>query len=309
MLNKFADELKTKREESGLTLKQLATKTRIDLKFLEAIEEGNFAFLPELYVKAFVKQFAKTIGLDENITLKKYEAAKEGKEYDPNPPAMPEEKVITQEHQTSDDAKTPEQLVPQKVEETKPIVKSTSPLKSYVDETKTKNVEDESKANKQLMIFGLGGVALIIIAALVYLIFFNQSNKIIVEETPIDEVLLESNERYSEEPSFDQSAADSVNMFTSSDSLYLTFFAKETSWVYVVLDNNRTQEFTLNPNSKFSVAATREFKATVGNSGGVTLQLNNQSVEFVGRSGSVRHFKLDKTGLVYLNTPAKIEQE
>jgi cytoskeletal protein RodZ len=309
MLNKFADELKTKREESGLTLKQLATKTRIDLKFLEAIEEGNFAFLPELYVKAFVKQFAKTIGLDENITLKKYEAAKEGKEYDPNPPAMPEEKVITQEHQTSDDAKTPEQLVPQKVEETKPIVKSTSPLKSYVDETKTKNVEDESKANKQLMIFGLGGVALIIVAALVYLIFFNQSNKIIVEETPIDEVLLESNERYSEEPSFDQSAADSVNMFTSSDSLYLTFFAKETSWVYVVLDNNRTQEFTLNPNSKFSVAATREFKATVGNSGGVTLQLNNQSVEFVGRSGSVRHFKLDKTGLVYLNTPAKIEQE
>lgn len=309
MLNKFADELKTKREESGLTLKQLATKTRIDLKFLEAIEEGNFAFLPELYVKAFVKQFAKTIGLDENITLKKYEAAKEGKEYDPNPPAMPEEKVITQGHQTSDDAKTPEQLVPQKVEETKPIVKSTSPLKSYVDETKTKNVEDESKANKQLMIFGLGGVALIIVAALVYLIFFNQSNKIIVEETPIDEVLLESNERYSEEPSFDQSAADSVDMFTSSDSLYLTFFAKETSWVYVVLDNNRTQEFTLNPNSKFSVAATREFKATVGNSGGVTLQLNNQSVEFVGRSGSVRHFKLDKTGLVYLNTPAKIEQE
>lgn len=309
MLNKFADELKTKREESGLTLKQLATKTRIDLKFLEAIEEGNFAFLPELYVKAFVKQFAKTIGLDENITLKKYEAAKEGKEYDPNPPAMPEEKVITQEHQTSDDAKTPEQLVPQKVEETNPIVKSTSPLKSYVDETKTKNVEDESKANKQLMIFGLGGVALIIVAALVYLIFFNQSNKIIVEETPIDEVLLESNERYSEEPSFDQSAADSVDMFTSSDSLYLTFFAKETSWVYVVLDNNRTQEFTLNPNSKFSVAATSEFKATVGNSGGVTLQLNNQSVEFVGRSGSVRHFKLDKTGLVYLNTPAKIEQE
>lgn len=70
MLNKFADELKSKREESGLTLQQLATKTRIDIKFLEAIEQGNFAFLPELYVKAFVKQFAKTIGLDENVILK-----------------------------------------------------------------------------------------------------------------------------------------------------------------------------------------------------------------------------------------------
>lgn len=309
MLNKFADELKQKREESGLTLKQLATKTRIDLKFLEAMEEGNFAFLPELYVKAFVKQFAKTIGLDESITLKKYESAKEGKEYDPNPPTISEEKVITPEQHPSETEKTPEQPDIPKVEEPKPVIKSASPLKSYVDETKAKNVEDEGQAHKQLMIFGLGGVGLIVVAAFIYLMIFNQSNKIIVEETPIDEVLQETKERYIEEPSSDLSADDSTNIFKSADSLYLTFFAKETSWVYVVLDNNRAQEFTLNPNSKFSVTATREFKATVGNSGGVTLQLNNKSVDFVGRSGSVRHFKLDKTGLVYLNTPPKIEQE
>ena len=95
----------------------------------------------------------------------------------------------------------------------------------------------------------------------------------------------------------------------SSLHTLITFNAKETSWVFVVLDNNRTQEFTLSPNSKFSVAASREFKATVGNSGGVTLQLNNQPVDFTGRVGSVRHFKLDKTGIVYLNAPPKLEQE
>lgn len=309
MFNKLADELKQKREESGLTLKQLATKTRIDLKFLEAIEQGNFAFLPELYVKAFVKQVAKTIGLDENVTLKKYEAAKEGKEYDPNPPAIQEEKVAPQQTESNVTEKEIDQAVPPKVDEPEPSIKSTSPLKSYVDETKPKNNEDETKANKQLMIFGLGGVGLIIIAALVYFLFFNNNSKIIVEETPIDEVLGENNERYVEEPSLEQNTVDSANVFTSADSLYLTFFAKETSWVYLVLDNNRTQEFTLSPNSKFRVAATREFKATVGNSGGVTLQLNNQNVDFVGRSGSVRHFKLDKTGLIYLNTPPKIDQE
>ena len=70
MLDKFADELRLQRESSGLTLQQLANKTRIDLKFLEAIDQGNFAFLPDIYVKAFLKQYAKTIGLDENITLK-----------------------------------------------------------------------------------------------------------------------------------------------------------------------------------------------------------------------------------------------
>lgn len=309
MLNKFADELKKKREESGLTLQQLATKTRIDLKFLEAIEQGNFAFLPELYVKAFVKQFAKTIGLDENVILKKYEAAQEGKEYDPSPPESKEEKKVSENSEVKSTGKETEKPVTPKVEDHKPVVKPSPPVRSYVDEAKPKTVEDESKANKQLMIFGLGGVGLIIVAALVYFLFFNQNNKIIVEENPIDEVIEESNQRYIEERSDIQVPADSTSTSASSDSLHLTFFAKDTSWIFVVLDNNRTQEFTLTPNSKMSVTALNNFKATVGNSGSVTLQLNDKDVDFTGKSRSVRYFKLDKTGLVYLNSPPKIEQE
>lgn len=298
MLDKFADELRQQRESAGLTLQQMATKTRIDLKFLEAIDQGNFSFLPDLYVKAFVKQYAKTIGLDENITLKKFEAAREGMEYDPNPPA-PVEEIKKEE--------TPK-VEPPKTESPRPAVKSTSPLKSYVDDQNQKSNDDEGKANKQLMIFGLGGVGLIIIAALLYFFVFNKSDKIIVEETPIKEVIEQGNKRYVEEEPVEQITSDSSFVPLSGDSLYLTFYAKESSWIFVVLDNNRTQEFTLSPNSKFSVAASREFKATVGNSGGVTLQLNNQPVDFTGRPGSVKYFKLNKDGIVYLNTPPKIEQ-
>lgn len=299
MLDKFADELREQREKSGLTLQQMATKTRIDLKFLEAIDQGNFSFLPDLYVKAFVKQYSKTIGLDENLIIKKFEAAREGKEYNPNPP------VIEEEPKPKETPKTE----PPKIEVPKQTVKSTSPLISYVDEQKQKSTDDESKANKQLMIFGIGGVGLIVIAALLYFFVFSKSDKIIVEETPIEDLIEQSNQRYVEEGPTDQITSDSTTAPISSDSLYLTFFAKDTSWVFVVLDNNRTQEFTLNPNSKFSVAASREFKATVGNSGGVTLQMNNQAVDFTGRTGSVRHFKLDKNGIIYLNTPPKLEQQ
>jgi cytoskeletal protein RodZ len=276
----------------------MATKTRIDLKFLEAIDQGNFSFLPDLYVKAFVKQYAKSVGLDENITLKKFETAREGKEFDSNPPAPVEE------------IKQPEipKIEPLKTETPKPIVKSTSPLKSYVDEQKQKSSDDENKSNTQLMIFGLGGIGLIVIAALLFFFVFNKSDKIIVEETPIEEVIELGNQRYVEEEPAEQITGDSTIVPVASDSLYLTFYAKETSWVFVVLDNNRTQEFTLSPNSKFSVTALNEFKATVGNSGGVTLQVNNKPVDFTGRIGSVRHFKLDKTGIVYLNAPPKLEQ-
>jgi cytoskeletal protein RodZ len=303
MLDKFADELRQQREKAGLSLQQMATKTRIDLKFLEAIDQGNFSFLPDLYVKAFVKQFAKTIGLDENMTIKKFEAAREGKEIDPNPPAPVEEiKQVEDPKVEAPKTETPRTETP------KPTIISTTPLKSYVDEQKQKTSDDESKANSQLIIFGLGGIGLIIIAALLYFFVFNKSDKIVVEETPIDEVIEQNNQRYVEEEPIEQIVSDSTIVPVSSDSLYLTFYAKETSWVFVVLDNNRTQEFTLTPNSKFSITAAREFKATVGNSGGVTLQLDNKDVDFTGRAGSVRHFKLDKTGIVYLNAPPKLEQ-
>jgi cytoskeletal protein RodZ len=294
MLDKFADELREQREKSGLTLQQMANKTRIDLKFLEAIDQGNFSFLPDLYVKAFVKQFAKTIGLDENLILKKFEAAREGKEYNPDPVVSKEEIKQKEVSQTE----LPKTDVP------KPTAKSTSPLKSYAEELKQKTSKDEKKVNHQLMIFGIGGVGLIIITALLYFFVFNKSDKIIVEETPIEEVIKQSKDRYVEEEPVQQSGNDSTLAPVSSDSLYLTFFAKETS-----LDNAKTQEFTLNPNSKFSVAASREFKATVGNSGGVTLQMNNKPVDFTGRIGSVRYFKLDRSGIVYLNAPPKLEQQ
>ena len=81
MLNKFAQELKESREKADITLQNLSARSRLDIKFLQSIEKGDFSFLPELYVKAFIKDYAKFIGLDVNETIKKYEAAKKGIDY------------------------------------------------------------------------------------------------------------------------------------------------------------------------------------------------------------------------------------
>lgn len=293
MLDKFADELREQREKSGISLQQLATKTRIDLKFLEAIDQGNFAFLPELYVKAFVKQYAKTIGLDENLMIKKYEAAKEGREYDPNQ-VVPEIKNDT----------------PQKIEATSPPVnKPVTPVKSYFENPLEIKSEDEKKSNKQNILWlGVGAFA-VLAFALIYIFLIDKSEKIVVEETPIEESVQENSQRYEEEPPTQTPTDSSAIVPAVNDSLYLTFISKETSWIYAILDDNKTQEFTLSPNSKFTVVTSKDFKVTVGNSGGVSLQLNGQPIEFSGRSGSVRNFKLDRTGLVYLTAPPKLEKQ
>ncbi len=296
MLDKFADELREQREKSGISLQQLATKTRIDVKFLEAIDQGNFAFLPELYVKAFIKQYAKTVGLDENLMIKKYEAAKEGKEYNPD---QPEPEIIKEEPVKKE---TPQE----------PKVKPTPTEKSYSENLMENKSEQGNKNNKPNLIWLVVGSVAVLAFVLIYIFIFNKNDKIVVEETPIEEILKQETQRYEEKPTTQistDSTNSSANVPANTDSLYLTFFAKETSWVNVVLDNNRVQEFTLYPNSKFTIAALNDFKVTVGNSGGVSLQLNNQPVDFSGRSGSVRHFELDRTGLVYLNAPPKLETQ
>jgi len=55
MYDKLSQELKNARTRSGISLQQLASKTRIDLRFIESMEDGNFSFLPDLYVKSFLK--------------------------------------------------------------------------------------------------------------------------------------------------------------------------------------------------------------------------------------------------------------
>jgi cytoskeletal protein RodZ len=295
MLDKFADELREQREKSGLSLHQIATKTRIDIKFLEAIDQGNFAFLPDLYVKAFVKQYAKTIGLDESITLKKFEAAREGKEYDPN------EQTI--QKPAKEETAKPEPLRNQQTAPVKPAVTQ----KTFFENPLEKNPDDERKNSKQNQLYIIAALVLVAIFILLYFFAFNKNDKIIVEETPIEESIEQKDQRYEEEPVETVTNLDSIAP-VSADSLYLTFIATEPSWIYTILDEKVVKEFTLSPGSKFSIAAANNFKATVGNSGGIKLQLNNNPVEFSGRSGSVRHFKLDRNEFIYLNAPPKLEQ-
>ncbi|WP_214883133.1 MULTISPECIES: helix-turn-helix domain-containing protein [unclassified Exiguobacterium] len=57
--------LKQKREESGLTLDQIQQTTKIQKRYIIAIEEGDYKNLPgSFYARAFIKTYAESLGLD-----------------------------------------------------------------------------------------------------------------------------------------------------------------------------------------------------------------------------------------------------
>ena len=76
---KFLQELKEARLNKKISLQDISGATRINIRFLEAIEQGDFDILPKPYVKSFIKQYAKYIEFDENKIIAQFEEYKDSK--------------------------------------------------------------------------------------------------------------------------------------------------------------------------------------------------------------------------------------
>ena len=290
MLKKFTDELKKHREKAGISLQNVAAKTRIDIKFLEALEDGNFNFLPDIYVKAFIKQYAKVVGLDEDETLQKYILAKEGKQESV-------EKVKQEISAGEEEADK---------QKTKSNVEANKPAKVFMDDSVSKKGnEDDNKKQKQLII-GVSVIGVTLSALLVFFLFIKESNDIIIEEKSYEEVLQETPNRYIEEEN-NQTTVETIKANIEDLTLTITNVdSTDSSWVLVIVDDKSIEDFLLLPKISKTIKANSNYYFTLGNSGVLKLNLNGNVVDFNGRRGSARYFKLDANGLERVYTPPKL---
>ncbi|MEP6957472.1 MAG: RodZ domain-containing protein [Nitrospirota bacterium] len=61
------------RETKGLTIDEVASKTRIRNDFVKALEDGNFAKLPDqVFARGFVRSYARSLGLDEDDAIHRF---------------------------------------------------------------------------------------------------------------------------------------------------------------------------------------------------------------------------------------------
>ncbi len=73
----FSEELKRARERLGITLAEIAEGTQIQERHLEALENGDFNLLPaSVYIKGYLKSYARFLGMDEEKILNAYEKEK-----------------------------------------------------------------------------------------------------------------------------------------------------------------------------------------------------------------------------------------
>ncbi|WP_338021769.1 helix-turn-helix domain-containing protein [Bacillus pakistanensis] len=72
-LTELGARLKEAREAKGYSLEDLQRVTKIQKRYLIGIEEGNYDLIPgKFYVRAFIKQYAESVGLSPEIIFEEY---------------------------------------------------------------------------------------------------------------------------------------------------------------------------------------------------------------------------------------------
>ncbi|MEW6542309.1 MAG: RodZ domain-containing protein [Nitrospirota bacterium] len=275
-MESVGDFFKQVRETKGLTLDEVASKTRINPDFLRALEEGNFSKLPDqVFAKGFVRSYARSLGLDEEDAMRRFvESA--GTFYE---------------------------------------------KQSELEQLRVRQEEDErrKKANRKVVIAAVA-VALL---ALVLLLGREQAavspgrqsgepeqtgKKLAVPSRPAPAqpapapsetapaVAPQTQGSQPSEPaaSLPMTSAPNEPLLglplegdASRDGLTLDIEALELSWVVVQVDGASPHEALLRPGERARWKAADRFTLTLGNAGGVRVELNGKPVGPFGPSGKV----------------------
>lgn len=264
-LKKFAEELKSIREEKGFTLQQIANHTKIDIKFLQQIEEGKFDILPELYIRAFIKEYAQTIDTDVNEIIRKYDIAKS---------------KISDVKSSSDEKLESQQKISNTAAKSISESKKEFDAEEYFSPPLVYPEEENKTIPYKRYIFFAGAVIAVLV--LVYFLFIHGNSPDIIEEKPYEDVVTD---RYR----IDTTAANTETRAVS-DSLNLSITPTNLVWIKVLCDKKEVYRKMTPANQSLNFKAKKEFYVVVGNAGHVKMKFNNKPVVPAGNIGEIRNY-------------------
>ena len=239
----FGRYLQDIRLSKGISLETVAEETMIRIDNLLLIEGENHDNLPdEVFVKGFLRAFAKAIGADEDEAVRRYQLRL---------------KVIQKLAKSEADLKIP-----------------------------------AGKFWRRLL-FCIGALLCLIVISVVAVSVLNKrSSSTGLLETNIEQPEDIQNEREAAfEPQYDTEPAI-VQINNKPEKLILKITAIEETWMKILIDGQKPNEYYLKPGDQVELEATLGYNLFIGNAGGVRLLLNNESIEVPGKSGQVVNLKI-----------------
>lgn len=240
------------RENRELTLEEVAKETRIRLKFLQAIEYGNFQVIDtSIQLRGFLRKYARLVGLDEHMVLAQYEQALH------NQPRKKRE----QDHNTVGPPPTPRTQV------------ANAPPPNPAIYSQPRRATPFKNLLAIIAAFVLTGA--IVSGAVITLNDLTEET-----ETPAPASnLLEIDRTRTPTPSPTSMGPATPNpppIIGPNESIFIELRAEQRLWVQVVADNEVVFEGLLRPFDGANYTANESITIRTSNAAGLRLMVNNQ---------------------------------
>jgi cytoskeleton protein RodZ len=284
--------LKAERDKKGLSLDEVASVTKLRKQMIDALENEAWGSLPPpVFVRGFIRTYAKVLGADEKNLLSLYERVMPAKTEPLLPVAVPRRSrkgwylisifalvllgiafFLWQVYPSS----SRETLLHKKQAAVKSTPKNEEMLKA-AEPSKAEREKEVTSAQENTPP-----------AAPVPSVDQNK------EEPPNRETGLKDDQE-KPQPAVAEAKNEPVPAPEEKEDAYvLDAVVVETTWVRISIDGGEPKEYLFNPGVRTQWKAKEGFALLVGNAGGIELELNGQKLGKLGNLGQVVRLRLPK---------------
>lgn len=258
-LMQLGEKIQQTREHKKIALEKIAEQTKININFLKCMEEGRFDFLPDLYVRNFLKLYVRHLGQDSIALLDEYDEIVHKEE--------PVVQTITDEDLKN--FKPPKHLKHQ-------ISSIIEKLKPYIRQM-------------NLLWLILGATLLVFV---VYSLFQRPEKPQVIRAgaTAVPRLELKNN-------SSDAQPIVKPELFHRGQDLNLELTAIDRTWLSISVDDSASREHIFDYGMKYTWQGKEQFNLVIGNGSGVRLSLNGKDLGSLGDSGEVVRINVTEAGV------------
>lgn len=281
-MQKAGERLKTVRQEKGYSLEEVSKKTKISTSILRALEEGRLDNINPVYLRGFLKLYCRFLGLDWESFVKEYSLTSSPKAAAPKSTSNPKE------------------TEPQR-----------APKESF-------SAFLFIKKNKRII-----KIIISAIVALLLVVVFLKGFLFLIKRLPKVRPLKKQSQqttpkkahpaavRAAEKPqgtppqkvvkNVSAQSAASAHKEPVSRTIVLVIRAKEDSFLKVKVDGQMVYQSALRKGKAETWTAKDKIELSVGNAGGLVLEINGKIFSSLGRSGqSIKNILITSEGLKIL---------
>ena len=291
----IGEQLRKAREAKGLSISDIEKATKIQSRYLEAIENNDFDKLPgDFYVRAFIRQYAQIVGLDGKELLSQYQGEVA------NEVSQPEESPAQEVHEEAHE----EETAPAEPVETKPArISASRPAKREVTEEAPK----DAKWRKLVPRLALGcGIALLLLIGGMVFANMKKTGSSSQKENAGSSVTITSKKASSKKSSSASASSkkkktSSIKVASLGGSSYrvtgikfstplVVRSSKQNIYYYVSVDNVITNQGTLQSGEKHTetVKKGQTLIVYLGTDTGVTVTVGGKKIPFTPINGTTR---------------------